>query len=400
MQEQAQPRQTVRTVRTVQVATNVVPSGGGTPTAVSDFLGAMGGTVISFTEPDLIPHHARPSVLHVPMLRGAPGRIYGWSTSERKRAAARLLLDAELVIVHGLFRYHAQWASAIARREGIPYWVVPHGVLHPYVFSYRRWQKSLWMRLVGGPMIGAAARTVYATTRERQTALDYAPTKTPTVVPWPMARLAELGRAAARDKVRRRFGIPSEDRILLFLGRIDVVKRVLETIEAFHISDASHLHLLIVGPESASLTRSDCERYIAGLGAQRVHFAPATFGTEKDDLLLASDAFISLSHRENFGYTVAEALAARLPVILSPGIDLTPELSGHDCGWLLRTLERDEAVAALRDFAQLPDARLTEFGRNGRRWVEQNLAPERFARVIQELAWETLAVSADRGASP
>jgi glycosyltransferase involved in cell wall biosynthesis len=104
----------------------------------------------------------------------------------------------------------------------------------------------------------------------------------------------------------------------------------------------------------------------------------------------ASDGFISLSHRENFGYSFAEALAHGIPAIVSAGHDLAHELVGRggelSCGWLLDGDMAGRSIEAIRDWVAVPATRLAALGAAGRVWVGEELAFERFRNRLLALA--------------
>jgi glycosyltransferase involved in cell wall biosynthesis len=372
-------------IRAVQVGLDVLPEKGGTTTAVRDFHRALGGTVVSFTAPHLIPH-AEDGVCHIPTRSDAVGRLYALSRASAAAQAARAIRHADLVVIHGLYRYHAQWAWAAARQAGVPHWVVPHGMLDPYVFTYRAWQKRPWMALVGRPMISSAASVIFATAREQAKAARYAGDAAAAVVPWPVERVETIGRAAVRARARARFNLPGDARVLLFVGRLHPIKRLRQTIDAVRDGGGRSVRLMIAGPDSEQLTRCDCERYAAEVGAVGVCTTGPVYGPDKQDVFLAADALINLSEKENFGYAAAEALACGLPVILSPGNDLAPELAARGCGWLLRSYDDPEAAAAVRAFAHAPESELREMGARGQAWARTELSRDEFAKRVSALA--------------
>lgn len=378
--------------RAVHVGLDVVPQSGGTTTAIGDFRRALGGRVVSFTAPALVPAGAPDHVLHVPTTPGALGRLYGLAAGAPLERARAALADADLVLVHGLFRYHAQWATRHARALGTPLWVVPHGGLDPYVFTYRAWQKRPWMAAVGRPMIARAAAVVFATGRERAKALPYTADARAAVVAWPTDPVDVAARDAARPRARARLGVPDDARLLLFVGRLHPLKRVLETIRLVAEIDDPRLHLAVVGPATSEIGEAECRGLAASLGAShRVHVAGPLYGAEKSEAMLASDGFVSLSGKENFGYTVAEAMAHGLPLVLSPEIDLAHDVAGSAgrVGWLLRSSDPAEAARAVREFAAAPAALLAELGARALAWARDRLAPDRFGVELRRLAHET-----------
>ena len=115
---------------------------------------------------------------------------------------------------------------------------------------------------------------------------------------------------------RKRFGIPPERRIFVFVGRLGEEKsidKLLENLERL-LKVRKDAHLLIVGggPQEGYLRRMASSMKIA----DNVTFAG--YLNWPDEVSLAyhsSDVFVIASHTETFGLVVLEAIAAGLPVI-------------------------------------------------------------------------------------
>jgi glycosyltransferase involved in cell wall biosynthesis len=46
------------------------------------------------------------------------------------------------------------------------------------------------------------------------------------------------------------------------------------------------------------------------------------------------------SHQENFGLAVAEAMAAGVPVLVSPAVNLANDILAHGAGWVAPAITR------------------------------------------------------------
>ena len=114
------------------------------------------------------------------------------------------------------------------------------------------------------------------------------------------------------------------------------------------------------------------------------------YDEEKSNIVLASDGYISLSLKENFGHTVVESLSVGNPVILTPGIDLSMELSAVDCGWFLTDNSVEQASQAIRVFSQMSNEELDKMGERGKCWVVENLSFQRFQHKLNELVAKTI----------
>ena len=379
-------------VRTTVLALGLYPSSGGPSKSVPAFVDALDASVISWVDPlqcererliwhdSVLVHGSRLPILRQLLIPNAADLD----------AAEQIIAASDLVSCHSFWRWHCVWLRSVARRHGVPYWFVPHGILDPYVFTTNRVAKRAFLALGGTGFVRDASAVVCATRREYEKLASFFPGKPHAVIPWPLEdgdfrNRNEAFRAAARDEL----GIPPDSRCLIYLGRLHPMKRPLETIEAVARSRES-VHLVMVGNEYG-VTLEDCNRRAKTLGiGHRVHVVGPVYGGEKYRYIDAADAYISLSHRENFNFTAAECMASGLPVILSSGNDLSHDLAGVECGWMLST--GDPPEAAINEAVSAGTDRLSALGQNGRMWCERHLSREVFRRRIREFAATTAAI--------
>jgi glycosyltransferase involved in cell wall biosynthesis len=377
--------------RVVQVGVDCVPSSGGTYTLMHDFRRALQADIISVTAPDLVPTKDDAGVLHIP---AGSGRLAGafrvpLRSHPNRKQAERLLRSAGLIIIHGLFRWPTGWAYRIAREEGIAFWVVPHGSLDTWVFSYRGARKRLWMATVGRRLLRDARFVIAASPLEDQKAnLVVEPGVRRRVVPWAVRphQFSDDGRV----RIREALGISRQDAVLLALGRLHPAKGLPELIRAVGAVAAPELHLVLVGPDSEALTRAACID-LAGGASANIHVVGPAWGNERFAYFDAADGFISLSHRESFGYTVAEAMAAGKPVIVNREAGITSLLTQSHCGWILDAADEASATAAIRAFLAATPTERSLLGSAGRNWVAAELSFPLFQIRLQNALRESLA---------
>jgi len=135
-----------------------------------------------------------------------------------------------------------------------------------------------------------------------------------------VARFSSPDREACRTDIRTRYGIGADDLLILFVGMNFEVKG-LDTIitavaKARAVRPKENIRLLVVGRGNESKYRKMAQ----SLGIlEAVIFA----GTQVEGLeryYRAADIFIMLSKFDTFGMVVLEAMAAGLPVIISPNV--------------------------------------------------------------------------------
>jgi glycosyltransferase involved in cell wall biosynthesis len=395
-------------MRSWNVCVEHQPAHAGLYRGIQDFARALGGEVLSFDGQDLesVTDPVKPAIRRVRSGQGWLARRVLAIAPSAAREADVAAAGADLLVVHSLFRAHAPWARDWALRHRQPYWVVPHGCLDPAGLARRALAKRLWLWQHGRPLFSDADAVIFATRRERAKASTWITSRRGSgragglaggvVVPWPVALPSLAGLDHARDTFRRLHGIPEAAPILLFVGRLHTTKRPQETIAAFAAADPAGSHLVVVGMEE-NLTRERLRAEVPAGLAGRVHIVGELRGDALAEAWLAADGYISLSAKENFGYSAADALAHGLPVILSPGHDLAYELPGAeegrlDCGWLLPDQSLEAAAEAIREWSRLVNAKAGEpdklrgFRTTGRNWAADNLSFERFQAALQRLA--------------
>jgi len=170
----------------------------------------------------------------------------------------------------------------------------------------------------------------------------------------------------------------SEALNVLFLGRLHERKGLQYLIPAFAqvaIFNA-HLRLTIGGPDEGMLARA--VQLAAEYGAaDRVTFAGMLDDVQRDRALAEADLFVLPAVGEGLSMAALEAMAAGVPVILTPGCHL-PEVVPRGVG-LIVPREITSLAAAMREL--LTDrARRVSMGAAGRAWMAADYTWEAVAR--------------------
>lgn len=359
---------------------------GGPTKTVSYFRQALDASLFAFCEQSTLRKHKLSVEEAYPVISSSlPVLSEFCYTKKGTKKAEKAVAASTLVSCHGFYRYHALWTRKACVSASVPYWFVPHGILDPWVMKKNRWMKQLYWKLGGHRFLQEASTVIFSTAAERDKAASQFDLPGAEVLYWPVELVDLSKREEARDQIRTKLGIPQDAYVLLYFGRLHPMKRPLQTIEAFAKSNTTDMHLLIVGNEDG-ITKVDCMNLARRLGVEkRMHFIGPIYGDRKYDYMFTCDAYISLSHRENFNYTAVESLAAGLPVILSPGNDLRSELSGVSCCLNVKDNSLDSATKAIKAFNDLSLSTLQDRGLSGRQWVEENLSFDRFKANLLNL---------------
>jgi glycosyltransferase involved in cell wall biosynthesis len=166
---------------------------------------------------------------------------------------------------------------------------------------------------------------------------------------------------------------PSESRKLLFLGRIHPNKGLDMLLPAWKIVENrfKDWRLIVIGPDEGGYL-SQMQRLAYDLSIERIEFGGPSFGSGKWQAYMDSDLFILPSYSENFGMTVAEALASSIPAIVAKGAPWSG-LETNGAGWWI-DIGVDPLVACLEEAMTQPRERLYSMGSRGREWMQSEFS--------------------------
>ena len=268
---------------------------------------------------------------------GPTGGRYGYNP----RLVPWLMANArgyDLLVINGMWQYHAFGAWRALRRLKVPYVVFTHGMLDPWfkhTYPLKHLKKWLYWPWADYRVLRDAAAVLFTTEEERLLArqsfwLYKAREK---VVAYgtrtPPANRTELA-AMFLEKHPQLRG----KRLLLFLSRIQE-KKGCDLLVAAFAQLASHypdVDLVMAGPDQTGWMAT-LKQQAEQLGvAARIHWPGMLQGDAKWGAFYASEAFVLPSHQENFGIAVAEALGCGLPVLISNKVNIWREVQGAAAG--------------------------------------------------------------------
>lgn len=314
----------------------------------------------------------------------------------------------DIAHVHGLYRFPPTYAAYQARRQRVPLIIRPHGSLDPYLYNkssrsvrLKRIYES-WFDL---PNLNAASAIHYTTEDERDRASFLALRAPSFVVPnavdWDRFRCLP-----PRGKLRARLGL-GQSPLILFLGRLHFKKGLDLLIPAFEavrriVPDAQ---LVFAGPENDTYGLKVREWVRQRNLEEAAHFVGPLEGDDVVQAYVDADVFTLPSYTENFGMTVAEAMACALPVVISDQVNIHSHVACAGAGLVTKCDYRELADALcelLRD-----SARRRQIGEAGRRLVQDRYTwpavavtlVKEYERLTQRDAAKMRQVQAGAGAA-
>ena len=290
-------------------------------------------------------------------------RQVSWNPAVNRYCSARLK-NFDVAHVFGLYDLLGPAVAAACRKRAIPYVVEPIGMFIPIVRNV--WLKRMYHRLWGRPMLQGASAIVATSEQEIEELASGGIPRAKII----MRRNGVEAPASWPDPgaFRRRFEIPQDTKLVLFLGRLSVKKSPDLLLRAFaEVKGRSEgMKLVFAGPDEKGL-KEQLQQMADQLGVRPdVRFAGPLFGQDKWAAYRDADVFVLPSQNENFGNSAAEAVAADTPVIVTEQCGIAPLLANeaglvvrHEVGDLAEGLARILTDDKLRGHLQSGCAKVT-----------------------------------------
>lgn len=264
----------------------------------------------------------------------------------------------------------------------MPIVLSPHGTLT--LSTGRGALKAAWDRLLSPTLARRIAAVIALTAQEADEAraawaalgIDASRTRF-AVVPNGIDP-EEFAYLPGREAFRARYGL-GDAPVCLFMGRLHARKGVDVLARAFLRADVPGARLVIAGPDEGMLP------VLQSIRDERIVITGYLGAAERLEALAAADVFCLPATGEGLSMAALEALAAGLPVILSPGCNL-PGAAEAGAGLIVEPQVEPLAVA-LRDV-------LSDAGRReAMSAAARSLARERFTwesvgARLEDVYWE------------
>lgn len=302
-----------------------------------------------------------------------------WAFSrEFMRAIKSELKRMDITHIHSLYLFTTFITARYCHSYSVPYLLRPHGSLD---ISLRK-EKSRILKAVYQWMIerhnwNNASYIHYTAQEEMEQAHNPLRIKAPGVIVPVGLNIQEYSNLPHYGRFRDKYPMIKENKVILFLSRINFIKGLDILVKAFGdiARMRSDVYLAIVGPDDEGYGQ-EVKKWLAEEGVlDRAVFTGMLLGEDKLAAFRDSDIFVLPSYTENFGIVVIEALACKLPVVISNRVNIWRELVGADAGVVVNC-DPTELANALLELLDAPD-RCQKLGENGRRLVEEKFTWEK-----------------------
>ena len=288
-------------------------------------------------------------------------------SKEFKNYLVKVIKKEKNIILHthNLWNYIPYISFKLAKKYNIPYILSTRGALYPWSLTQNSLQKKIAWKLFQKKILNKSS-CVHATNISELNVLRSLGVSSPIAL-IPNGINFDEFKILNNEKLSKvNLGLKENKKYILFLSRVHPKKGLEYLIYSWIEISKKYLNwdLLIVGPVNDYKYYNDLQNKLSKYNlSERVHFTGMLRGEKRIDCYSASSLFVLPSHKENFGIAIAEAMAARLPVITTKG---TPweEIEKYDAGWRVE-LNLQNINTALIKALSCSEEQLKKKGLNG-----------------------------------
>jgi len=278
--------------------------------------------------------------------------------------------DADFVTLHSLYSFPVLAGYLLARSYGKPYGLWPHGVLAPFQRRVGATKKQAYDLAVGRRILEHASVLFYSSSAERNEAAELELGNPSVVLPHGFD-VREYSRLPPRGLFRDKYLPGRCGPLIVFVSRLNEKKGLDVLVQAFRrvVQEIPSALLAIVGAGDPPSFAGRVKRWVTESGVgNRVVMPGLLLGGEKLTAFADADIFVLPSQTENFGFAIFEAMASRVPVVVSEGVHSAEEIRRCEAGLVVRS-EAGAFASAMLKLLESPVLR-REMGANGQRLAQ------------------------------
>jgi len=270
--------------------------------------------------------------------------------------------DLSYDIVFSHYWLSALVAKYLHRKWGIPYITMYH-TLGAVKNALNIGEGEPALRIVSErDTVEDCQRVIVATDKEKQDLIRYYGVIPEKVGVVPCGVNMELFRPVDKKDARRELDL-ADEKVLLFVGRIDPLKGIEQLIKAVRLlGNNGDLRLIVVGgDENSRAELEELQQLAAGLGIKdKVTFQGLVRQEKLPYYYSAADVCVVPSYYESFGLVALESLACGTPVVAADVGDLTHIIRPGETGYVAADNSPEKLAAGISSVLSMTPGALAQ----------------------------------------
>ena len=273
---------------------------------------------------------------------------------------------------NGLWWVHNRKIARVAHAYNIPRMVSLRGMIEPWALNHHRWKKALAWQLYQRRHLQIASCFHGTASKEADNAKKLGLSPRCFVIP----NSIDITVPAYFPHQQSSSGT----RVALFLGRLHPVKGLEPFIAAWAQVRPQGWTVKFAGPDENNYMEKLKTRLTNLDLLEQFEFLGSVEGVQKASLMQQADLLIQPSYSENFGMSIAEALAYGVPVLTTTGTPWS-QIAEKGCGWWV-PLTHENLVAAIQQETAYDVEQLQKMGANGKALIQNQFSGTHVSRCF------------------
>jgi glycosyltransferase involved in cell wall biosynthesis len=254
-------------------------------------------------------------------------------------------------------------------KYGIPYIIQAHGSVLP--FFEKQNLKKLYDFVWGYKMLDDATKLIATSNVEKDQYLKMGIPENKIVIIENGIDVSKYETLPERGKFKKRYGIASEKKIILYLGRLHKREGIDFLIDGFSSLLDQDVLLVIAGPDDRYLNiliqRIKISRIVG-----KVLIVGEVSNEEKNEAFVDADVLVYPGILEIFGLVPFEAIMCGTPVIVSDDCGCGEIVKREDCGFVVKFGDVNQLKDKIKKLIDNQNEARTLVA-NGQAYIQKNL---------------------------
>jgi glycosyltransferase involved in cell wall biosynthesis len=204
--------------------------------------------------------------------------------------------------------------------------------------------------------------------------------------------LSEYAELPPKGSFKKKFNIPEDRKIILYLGRIHKIKGIDFLIKAYsHLKNKINFKdvvLVIAGPDDGYLSEI---KHLAQASSvsNSILFVGPLYGEDKLAAYVDSEVYVLPSRYETFPMTILEAYACGKPIVASKVGGLKDLVKDEETGLLFEPGNVEQLAKSIFNLLNGNDV-AKEMGLRGKNFIRENLTVEKVVERLEKVYEEVV----------
>lgn len=262
------------------------------------------------------------------------------------------IANFDIVHIHEHRHSLAILTHKYAKKNNVPYILHAHGSVLP--FFQKEKLKEIFDKLWGFDILYDACKVIAETEVEKTQYIEMGVKKELIEIVPTGVELEDFKTLPQKGNFRLKNGISPDEKLILFLGRINKIKGLDLLIKAFSKIKNDNVKLAIVGGDYGF--KQELDQLISEFDLKnKVIFPGVLIDDAKKEALVDCDLFVIPSRYESFGVSTLEAMACEKPIVMTKNnhihnwiegnAGLTCEFNEEDLSKCIEKLLNDEILS-------------------------------------------------------